>query len=141
MPFFFCLVQFDLTSGVFHAFFSRRQEKKVPFYNQYFFVISPVRSNPFPQFFTGSFAVDFGITCGRGSFAVHFGDHLRSRDHLRLGITCGTVQQSVCEKLLNQSVKEKGYFLNRNCKVSNLKMLLVSRFFSAECGSRDSIGN
>ena len=45
-----------------------------------------------------------GITCGRGSFAAHFGDHLRSRiicgpfwgslaveDHLRsiLGITCG----------------------------------------------------
>lgn len=51
------------------------------------------------------------------------------------------LNQSVCEKLLNQSVKEKGYFLNRNCKVSNLKMLLVSRFFSAECGSRDSIGN
>ena len=33
-----------------------------------------------------------GITCGRGSFAAHFGDHLRSRDHLRLGIICGTVQ-------------------------------------------------
>ena len=43
-----------------------RQEKKVPFCNQSFFAISPVRSNPFPQFFTGSFAVDFG-------------DHLRSR--------------------------------------------------------------
>ena len=36
-----------------------------------------------------------GITCGRGSFAVHFGDHLRSRDHLRLGIICGTVQGSL----------------------------------------------
>ena len=92
--FFFRLVQIDLRSGVLLVFFCRRQEEKVPFYNQSFFVISPVRSNPFPQFFTGSFAVDFGITCGRGSFAVHFGDHLRSRDHLRLGITCGTVQSS-----------------------------------------------
>ena len=64
--FFFCLVQIDLRSGVLHAFFPRRQEKKVPFCNQSFFAISPVRSNPFPQFFTGSFAVDFG-------------DHLRSR--------------------------------------------------------------
>ena len=83
IPFFFRFVQIDLRSGVLHAFFSRRQEKKVPFHNQSFFVISPVRSNPFPQFFTGSFAVDFGdhlrsrIICGPfwGSFAV--GDHLR----------------------------------------------------------------
>ena len=51
------------------------------------------------------------------------------------------LDQSVREKSLNQSVKEKGYFLNSNCEVSNLKMLLVSRFFSAECGSRDSVGN
>ena len=95
IPFFFRFVQIDLRSGVLHAFFSRRQEKKVPLYNQSFFVISPVRSNPFPQFFTGSFAVDFGdhlrsrIICGPfwGSFAV-------SRDHLRLGIICGTVQYS-----------------------------------------------
>ena len=27
----------------------------------------------------------------RGSFAVQFGDHLRSGDHLRLGIICGAV--------------------------------------------------
>ena len=89
IPFFFRFVQIDLRSGVLHAFFSRRQEKKVPLYNQSFFVISPVRSNPFPQFFTGSFAVDFGdhlrsrIICGPfwGSFAVSgsfaVGDHLR----------------------------------------------------------------
>ena len=78
IPFFFRFVQIDLRSGFLHAFFSRRQEKKVPLYNQSFFVISPVRSNPFPQFFTGSFAVDFGdhlrsrIICGPfwGSFAV-----------------------------------------------------------------------
>ena len=87
--FFFRLVQIDLRSGVLLVFFCRRQEEKVPFYNQSFFVISPVRSNPFPQFFTGSFAVDFGdhlrsrIICGPfwGSFAVSgsfaVGDHLR----------------------------------------------------------------
>ena len=30
--------------------------------------------------------------CGSGSFAVQFGDHFRSGDHLRLGIICGAVQ-------------------------------------------------
>ena len=30
-----------------------------------------------------------GIICGSGSFAVHFEDHFRSRDHLRLGIIPG----------------------------------------------------
>ena len=43
-------------------------------------------------FFRDHLRSTLGITCGRGSFAVHFGDHLRSRDHLRLGIFCGTVQ-------------------------------------------------
>ena len=35
-----------------------------------------------------------GIICGphRGSFAVQFGDHFRSGDHLRSGIICGAVQ-------------------------------------------------
>ena len=33
-----------------------------------------------------------GITCGSGSFAVQFGDHFRSGDHLRSGIICGAVQ-------------------------------------------------
>ena len=32
-----------------------------------------------------------GIICGSGSFAVEFGDHLRSEDHLRSGIICGAV--------------------------------------------------
>ena len=41
----------------------------------------------------------FGIICGRlwGSLAVE--DHLRSRDHLRLGIICGTVQYQDCHIL------------------------------------------
>ena len=33
-----------------------------------------------------------GIICGSGSFAVQFGDHFRSGDHLRSGIICGAVQ-------------------------------------------------
>ena len=37
------------------------------------------------------------------------------------------LDQSVCEKSLNQSVKEKGYFLNSNCEVSNLKKNAPSR--------------
>ena len=35
-----------------------------------------------------------GIICGSGSFAVQFGDHFRSGDHLRSGIICGAVQNS-----------------------------------------------
>ena len=33
-----------------------------------------------------------GIICGSESFAVQFGDHFRSWDHLRSGIICGAVQ-------------------------------------------------
>ena len=83
---FFRLVQIDPRSGVLHAFLFRRQKKKYPFYNQ------SRRSNPFLNFSRDHLRSTLGITCGRGSFAVHFGDHLRSRDHLRSGITCGTVQ-------------------------------------------------
>ena len=36
-----------------------------------------------------------GIICGLGSFAVQFGDHFRSGDHLRSGIICGAVQLAV----------------------------------------------
>ena len=54
-------------------------------------MIRKLESKPFLFFFRGHFRSTLGITCGRGSFAVHFGDHLRSRDHLRSGITCGTV--------------------------------------------------
>ena len=32
-----------------------------------------------------------GIICGSGSFAVQFGDHFRSGDHLRSGIICDAV--------------------------------------------------
>ena len=49
-------------------------------------------SMPFLVFRRGSFAVHIGIICGSGSFAVQFGDHFQSGDHLRSGIICGTVQ-------------------------------------------------
>ena len=32
-----------------------------------------------------------GIICGSGSFAVQFGGHFRSGDHLRSGVICGAV--------------------------------------------------
>ena len=62
--------------------------KRFLFYNQSFFVISPIKSIPFLKFSRDHLRSTLGITCGRGSFAVHFGDHLR------LGIICGTVQHS-----------------------------------------------
>ena len=49
-------------------------------------------SVPFLVFWRGSFAVHIGIICGSGSFAVQFGDHFRSGDHLGSGIFCGDVQ-------------------------------------------------
>ena len=58
-------------------------------------MIRLLESKPFLFFFWDHLRSTLGITCDRGSFAVHSGDHLRSRDHLRLGIICGTVQNSV----------------------------------------------
>ena len=55
-------------------------------------MIRKLESKPFLFFFLDHLRSTLGITCGRGSFAVDFGDHLRSRDHLRLAIICGTVQ-------------------------------------------------
>ena len=52
-------------------------------------MIRKLESKPFLFFFRDHLRSTLGITCGRGSFAVHFGDHLRPRDHLRLGIVCG----------------------------------------------------
>ena len=47
------------------------------FYNQSFFVISPIKSIPFLKFSRNHLRSTLGITWGRGSLAVHFGDHLR----------------------------------------------------------------
>ena len=56
-------------------------------------MIRQLESKSFLFFLRDHLRSTLGITCGRGSFAVHFGDHLRSRDHLRLGIICGTVHR------------------------------------------------
>ena len=68
------------------------KKQRFRFNNQPFFVISPTKTIPFLNFSRDHLRSTLGITYGRGSFAVHFGDHLRSRDHLWLGIICGTVQ-------------------------------------------------
>ena len=57
-------------------------------------MIRKLESKPFQFFFRDHLRSTLGITCSRGSFAVHFGDHLRPRGHLRLGIICGIVQLS-----------------------------------------------
>ena len=48
-----------------------------------------------------------GITWGRGSFAVHFGDHLWPRDHLRLGIICGTAYRAGSVVILLRFISAK----------------------------------
>ena len=64
------------------------ERKRFLFYNQSFFVISPIKSIPFLKFSRDHLRSFLGITCGRGLFTIHFGDHLRS------GIICGTVLHS-----------------------------------------------
>ena len=54
-----------------------------------------------------------GIICGSGSFAVQFGDHFRSGDHLRSGIIYGAVQSQSRD-------------IRRNVR-ANLKSLVWSR--------------
>ena len=60
------------------------------------------RKNPCHSLFSGGDHLRFtsGIICGLGSFAVQFGDHFRSGDHLRSGIICGAVQMSVISENL-----------------------------------------
>ena len=109
IPFFFFAL-YKLTWDVASSFPSslKGEIKRFLFYNQSFFVISPIKSIPFLKFSRDHLRSPLGITCGRGSFAVHFGDHLRSRDHLRLGIICGTVQYSrkipTCARMLLKSI-------------------------------------
>ena len=79
----FSATKIDLRCSALFPFFFRRREKKVFFYNQSFFVISPIKSIPFLKFSRDHLRSTLGIACGRGLFAVHFGDHLRSRDLLR----------------------------------------------------------
>ena len=101
-------------------FLQKAREKGSFFYNQSFFVISPIKSIPLLKFSRDHLRSTLGITCGRGSFAVHFGDHLRTRDHLRLGIICGTVQSN--RRKINNVIQE--YFFCQHSLVQNTLQLL-----------------
>ena len=68
-------------------------------------MIRQLESKSFLFFLRDHLRSTLGITCGRGSFTVHFGDHLLSRDHLRLGIIGGTVQDCI----FRSSQEEKEY--------------------------------
>ena len=92
IPFFFALYKLTWDVASSFPFSLKGKRKRFLFYNQSFFVMSPIKSIPFLKFSQDYLRSTLGITCGRGSFAVYFGDHLRSRDQLRLGIICGTVQ-------------------------------------------------
>ena len=52
----------------------------------------PEEQTPFLVFRRDHLRSASGIICGSGSFAVQFGDHFRSGDHLRSRIICGAVQ-------------------------------------------------
>ena len=58
------------------------------------------KSMPFVVFRRDHLRFTSGIICGSGSFAVQFGDHFRSGDHLQSGIICGAVQFP-CEELIH----------------------------------------
>ena len=47
---------------------------------------------PFLVFRRDHLRSTLGIIFGSGSFAVQFGDHFRSGDHLRSGIICSAAQ-------------------------------------------------
>ena len=51
-------------------------------------------SMPFLVFRRDYLRSTLGIICGSKSFAVQFGDHFRSGNHLRSGIICSAVQTS-----------------------------------------------
>ena len=107
----------------------------------FFFVISPIKSIPFLKFSQDHLWSTLGITCGRGLFVVHFGDHLRSRDHLQLGIICGTVQQSKLPPTITFAIAcTFSDNLSRNsCIFTGLSLRAGGRGFPRgyyECGPR-----
>ena len=95
--FFFALYKLTWDIASSFPFSLKGERKRFFFYNQSFFVISPIKSIPFLKFSRDHLRSTLGITCGRGSFAIHFGDHLRSRDHLRY---CTVPQGSILGPIL-----------------------------------------
>ena len=90
---------------------------------------------PFPIFRRDHLRSTSGIICGSGSFAVQFGDHFWSGDHLRSGIICGAVQRSSCSFLpaITRAI---------DCRKSNFKfgIPLVCRYhqpkFASACANQ-----
>ena len=74
----------------------RKNCQKKQFGLIHFFVLC-LKSIPFLYFSWDHLPSTMGIICGPRSFPVHFGDHLQSEDHLRLGIIYDTLQIS-CHK-------------------------------------------
>ena len=78
------------------AFFDER--KNMVSYNVLLFMLKietltgGTNSMPFLVFRRDHLRSTSGIVCGSGSFAVQFGDHFRSGDHLQSGIICGAAQ-------------------------------------------------
>ena len=100
---------------IWHLFFKCIQ------FNKYFFFLVIINltgwsSNLIP----GHSDFPLGIICDRGSFEVHFGDHLRPGDHLRSGIICGTVQyfwfqvMGIIERVFGFEISIPGFFLVGN---------------------------
>ena len=119
-----------LRCGVLLPFLIRRRKKKVLFYNRSFFWNQSYKIHSIPQFFTVSFADEFGnhlrsrIICGPfwGSLI------LRSRDHLRLGIICGAVQHHRFSNVVDR------FFLQR------VPLIILERIsFRTDCSFRVKI--
>ena len=82
-------------------------------------------SMPFLVFRPDHLRSTSGIFCGSGSFAVQFGDHFRSGDHLQPGIICGAVRNWLIETPLICLLSLRFYFAsdwwldNRHVKIKS----------------------
>ena len=77
-----------------------------------------------------------GIICGSGSFAVQFGDHFRSGDHLPSGIICGAVQLYKGERASASFYLARNFFSSvRSCKSFYLLYRFPLRCSLSECFS------
>ena len=65
-----------------------------------------------------------GIICNSGSFAVQFGDHFRSGDHLRSGIICGAAQY-ICSEMRSDSKWCFAFVVN---EFSRLRHTIVKKY-------------
>ena len=85
------------------------------FYNQSFFVISPIKSIPFLKFSRDHLRSTLGITCGRGSFAVHFGDHLRYCTALKFWLKANSCKRCVTTVSPPKNKKLYNFLITKLC--------------------------